>query len=283
MAVFPGQETEIKISLKIYSERRKDPKGSALRLLACARSPSKLFGENPEWFLMGKMKMKQKLSFRWFRIMSGPPKLRILQKQFGGNAFTMLDVGAGNHSATTTKEFFPSCRYYGLDLSRDYNNDEADFRLMERFYEIDLTTLDYTIVPDNYFDVISVSHVIEHLPNALEVLPVLAQKLKAGGIIYVEWPHPRSVGLPSMRDSLNFYDDPTHVRLYGLAEVCNALHAAGVTPRHGGTRRNWWYLFFSPLLIPWRAWHRGYLAGPDVWDWTGFAQYVVAERRNCKH
>ncbi len=215
---------------------------------------------------------------RRFRLRLASPRLAVLERQFGRRRFSLLDVGCGNHSATFTKRFFPECCYHGLDSSRDYNNSQEDFLLMEEFYEVNLAELDYTAIPNDYFDAISMSHVIEHLPNALEVLPALSKKLKPGGIMYIEWPHPRSVSLPSMRDCLNFYDDPTHLRLYLLTEVCNALRDAGVTPRRGGTRRNWWYLVFSPVLIPLRVWKRGHLTGPDLWDWAGFAQYVVAER-----
>ena len=62
-------------------------------------------------------------------------------------------------------------------------------------------------------------HVIEHLHNGDKVLEGLLTKLRSGGVIYIEYPGIRSTRLPSMRGSLNFSDDPTHVRLYSVPEI----------------------------------------------------------------
>jgi SAM-dependent methyltransferase len=215
---------------------------------------------------------------RWFRIRLGPPKWLALEKAFGSSPFKILEVGCGNHVASETIRNFPHAEYHGLDISRSYNNDQEDFVLMKAFYEVDLTTLDYGIVPDAFFDVIIMAHVLEHLPNGLEALSKLGQKVKANGLFYIEWPHPRSVAFPSMRSSLNFYDDPTHVRLYTMVEVCNTLHSSGFKPLIGRTRKSYWHRLFSPALIARNVFRNRGLIGPDVWDWVGFAQFVIARR-----
>jgi SAM-dependent methyltransferase len=212
---------------------------------------------------------------RWLKTRLGEPKRLWLWRAFRDQPFSLLDVGAGNRSASFIKALMPQCRYYGLDRTRDYNNTPEDFALMEKFYELDLTGADLGTVPDQQFDALLLTHVIEHLSNAEIVLTRLCAKLKVGGKIYIEWPHERSLRLPSMRDSLNFYDDPTHVRLYAVAEVTEALTLGGVRVLESGTRRDWLYLVLSPLLIPYRAAKRGYLNGPDFWDWLGFAQFVT--------
>lgn len=90
---------------------------------------------------------------------------------------------------------------------------------MEKFYELDLTLLDYAAIPNNFFDAIMMAHVIEHLHNGEEVLPLLVKKLKPGGHFYIEYPGKKSTTLPSMYGTLNFKDDPTHVRLYSVNEL----------------------------------------------------------------
>ena len=70
-----------------------------------------------------------------FRLLALPAKYRYLNKIYGQKKFALLDIGAGNHSASKTKKWFPQCEYHGLDLDKSYNNDENDFKQMEAFYE----------------------------------------------------------------------------------------------------------------------------------------------------
>src|SRR5215470_17641946 len=153
------------------------------------------------------------------------PKFYYLQRSFGQKKFALLDVGAGNHSASKTKRLFPDCEYYGIDLDRHFNNDETDFAVMKVFYEMDLTLLQFDTIPDNHFDFIRMTHIIEHLYNGDEVIKNLLPKLKKEGFIYIEYPGAKSTRLPSMKGTLNFYDDPTHVRIYSVKELCELLKA----------------------------------------------------------
>src|SRR5437764_10751550 len=106
------------------------------------------------------------------------PKFLFLKKSFGNRPFKLLDIGAGNHSASKTKWLFPNCSYYGVDLNKNYNNDEKDFAAMESFFEMDLTKLQFQDIPDNNFDAICMVHVIEHLHNGDLVIEKLLSKLK---------------------------------------------------------------------------------------------------------
>ena len=90
-------------------------------------------------------------------------KMIFLKKSFDSKPFRLLDIGAGNHSATKIKNVFPQCEYSGVDMEKDYNNSEEDFSLMKSFYELDLTQLNFSSIPENYFDGIWMVHVIEHL------------------------------------------------------------------------------------------------------------------------
>jgi SAM-dependent methyltransferase len=206
-------------------------------------------------------------------------KFGFVQKAFGNKAFILLDIGAGNHSASKTKKILPSCSYHGLDLNKDYNNDQSDFDAMTAFYEVDLTKLDYSVVPNDYFDYIRMCHVIEHLRNGDEVLKHLLPKLKSGGYFYIEYPGEKSTRLPSMYGSLNFKDDPTHVRLYSVAEVSKIFTDHGMTIIRSGIRRNGWYILAMPVRIL-GSWLRGKrLQGNIFWDLLGFAEYVYAVKK----
>lgn len=206
-------------------------------------------------------------------------KFIFLKRSFGNAAFKLLDIGAGNHSATKTKKVFPSCEYHGVDLKKDYNNSDSDFKLMTAFYEMDLTKLDFSIIPDNYFDGIWMVHVIEHLYNGDEVIKNLLPKLKSGGYMYIEYPGVKSTKLPSMYGTLNFSDDPTHVRIYSIKELTQLFTAHNCVVKRGGIRRNPWFIMAMPLRII-SSWLRGKrLQGNIFWDILGFAEYIWIQKQ----
>lgn len=209
-----------------------------------------------------------------------PPKL----KPFLGlrnEAIAILDVGCGNHSPTMTKYWFPRSSYYGLDV-QVYNNDENDLSAMSGFYQCDLQKGDLSILPDCSFDVIIMGHVIEHLTNGEQVIAALATKLKPGGQLYIECPSERSLRLPSAVDSLCFYDDPSHLRLYSLKELTRACEEAGLVVLRSSLRRDTTWAILG-ILMAWKhvsaLIHHGKLYGPALWDLLGFAHFVLAERQ----
>ncbi|WP_169818798.1 class I SAM-dependent methyltransferase [Niabella ginsenosidivorans] len=206
------------------------------------------------------------------------PKNIYLKKCFGSKPFRLLDVGAGNHSASKTKKLFPNCEYHGIDLDKSYQNDPSDFDAMTAFYEMDLTKLDYKMIPDNYFDFVRMAHVVEHLKNGDEVVKHLIPKLKQGGCFYIEYPGARSTKLPSMRGTLNFYDDPTHVRIYSVKELQAIFESGGCRVISSGVRRNAAYLITMPLRIL-GSWARGRkLQGNIFWDLMGFAEFLFVQK-----
>ena len=170
------------------------------------------------------------------------PKFYFLNKAMNGKEFKILDIGAGNHSPSKTTGLFPGCQYYGVDLNKDYNYSEADSKALKGFYEKDLTKLELDDIPDDFFDFIMMAHIIEHLHNGDKVLELLSKKLKKGGYIYIEYPGKKSTTLPSMHGTLNFYDDPTHARVYSVNELSTLLSGLGFKILSSGMRRSWYYI-----------------------------------------
>ncbi|HMI77201.1 MAG TPA: class I SAM-dependent methyltransferase [Ferruginibacter sp.] len=206
-------------------------------------------------------------------------KFIYLRRAFGERPFRLLDIGAGNHSATKARSVFPNCEYHGVDMEKDYNNSDEDFKLMTAFYEMDLTKLDFTSIPDNYFDAILMVHVIEHLHNGDEVIKKLLPKLKSGGYMYVEYPGEKSTKLPSMDGSLNFKDDDTHIRLYSIKELSALFKDNGCEVLKAGTRRNTWFMMAMPPRII-KSWLTGKkLQGNIFWDLLGFAELLWVRKK----
>lgn len=214
-----------------------------------------------------------------YRLLALPAKYRFLDKVFGQSSFVLLDIGAGNHSASKTKKWFPNCEYHGLDLDKNYNNDENDFKEMKAFYEINLESLEFDNIPDNHFDFIMMAHVIEHLKNGDLVVERLLKKLKKGGCFYVEYPGIRSTRLPKMEGTLNYFDDPTHVRIYSLRELYNLFLRNDFEVVRGGRRRYWPNILIMPFKIPHNIIKYGKIIPSIFWDLLGFADYVLAKKK----
>ncbi len=205
-------------------------------------------------------------------------KFLYLKKSFGNEPFKLLDIGVGNHSASKTTFLFPNCEYYGVDQDKNYNNSDRDFEAMKDFYEMDLTKLDFHLIPDHFFDGIWIAHVIEHLYNGDQVIEKLIPKLKNGGFMYVEYPGKKSTRLPSMHGTLNFYDDDTHVRIYSVNELATIFNKNGCKVLKSGIRRNLYFIIATParIIIHWLTGKK--LIGNIFWDILGFAEYVYVKK-----
>lgn len=206
-------------------------------------------------------------------------KIVFIRKAFTyKDKFKLLDVGSGNGSATKIKSLFNFCEYFGLDIDKTTNYVSRDFELMEKFYEMDLTKLDFEEIPNAYFDYINMAHVMEHLHNGDLVLQGLLQKLKPGGYFYIEYPGDRSLDLPSMNGTLNFYDDSTHVRIYSVSETEAIFLNNNCEVISSDTRKNWYCI----AAIPFRLLHNLFTwkkpSGNTFWDLLGFAEYVFVKR-----
>jgi hypothetical protein len=81
-----------------------------------------------------------------------------------------------------------------------------------------------------------------------------------------------------MPGTLNFYDDPTHVKVDPPAEVAATLRDAGLRVEYAGPRRDGFRIALTPVAFPLRYLFQRRKAAGDLWDITGFAYYVLATR-----
>ena len=210
-----------------------------------------------------------------------PVALKRFYKTHRDREFTFLDVGCGYHSPRRAKRYFPRCEYYGIDRGI-VELDSSDMDAMKAFYQIDLDRDSLETVPVDSFDVVVMSHVIEHLRNGLQVLDSLATKLKPGGRIYLEFPSAASLATPrGQRGCLHFSDDATHVRLYSVLEVANVLLNRDFEIIAAGRRRDPMRLLLTPItLLAGLARGDIWSGGRGLWDLFGFADFVYARRKD---
>lgn len=207
-----------------------------------------------------------------------PYKFAALDRYLRRPGASVLDVGCGTRSPSKTKSRYPGCVYDGLDMNREYGLDERDFALCRTFYMINLENIsELAQIPDSSYDVVVSTHVIEHVHNSPAVILELCRKLKPGGVIYLETPSERSLRLPSMPGTLNFYDDGTHVHLWRMAELREVVERGGCTVLNSGYARMARRVILTPASYIYRRLTRQQPA-IALWDITGFAHFVLAKR-----
>lgn len=185
-------------------------------------------------------------------LISSPPKFDILRKFIYKKDVKILDVGCGNHSSSVTKYYLPKCKYYGIDKIRNYGNEFEDYKLMEKFWQVNLDQSDLKEIPNNFFDIIIFSHVIEHLYFGLEVISRLTKKLTSNGIFYIETPSPHTKYLPALIKKLivfNFYDDKTHIKIYNKNDIKKILAKEGFMIKRARIYLKLKKIIFSPFLL----------------------------------
>lgn len=95
----------------------------------------------------------------------------------------LLDIGCGNGSFLSAwSRLIPGWSLCGSEVSEKYKARVESIPGVEKLFACD--------VPDipGSFDVISLVHVLEHIPSPVEVLRQARRKLKPGGLLFVEVP-----------------------------------------------------------------------------------------------
>jgi SAM-dependent methyltransferase len=138
--------------------------------------------------------------------------------------------------------------------------------------------------PDGSFDRITCMHVVEHLKDPAHLINEAFRLLSPGGSLYIETPAPHTVGLESAkgeargRVTVNFFDDPTHIRPVPVEELSRVAVAAGFRAVSSGVSRNLIFAASFPFLrIVRRHSRERYVA---QLHFTGWSVCVTAARRD---
>ena len=110
----------------------------------------------------------------------------IVEKNKDKAILDWLDLGCGDgNSAIFVKEFFPMCRYEGIDVSAD----SIDVAKQRKLEGCSFQTYDGKIIPyeDNKFDVVFLACVLHHIPRTeySNLLKECRRVLKADGKIII--------------------------------------------------------------------------------------------------
>ncbi|MGA9120910.1 MAG: methyltransferase domain-containing protein [Bacteroidota bacterium] len=194
----------------------------------------------------------------------------------------VLDVGAGRGGMITWKEWLTPVRN---DLSL-YAVDLQPSELFAQYAGSQICNLDDTAVAfnDGFFGGAVLSHILEHITEPKNLMKELRRVMKTGGQMYIEVPTLASMDFPSRRafvdagipvSTVNFFDDSTHRRTFGLAELVDIAEEARFRVVSSGSIR---HRYVEDALLLHGLLHKDEeLSTYGVWSRLGFAQYVIVE------
>ena len=140
--------------------------------------------------------------------------LRVAGRGLSGQR--VLEIGFG--SGAVLFSFQDNCEIYGLEISTsaiEHARRKAGDVGYKKF-EFQAISGDLLPYPDDFFDVLIASHVVEHLENDVLMLNEIARVLKADGVAVVLIPVNEN------------YEDPNHLHRYTSVEFIELANSLGL-------------------------------------------------------
>ena len=171
-----------------------------------------------------------------------PFKFKLLKKSLKKKRkIKLLDVGCGAKASEIAKFSLNLLTYDGVD-NQVWQGDQSSYEDIDSLYDIDVEKQNIDVIPDDHYDVIIVSHLIEHIQNGEELIERLCSKSCLNGLIYIDM---EIIGYGIRRDIL---------RITILSPIMLLLN----------------FIYFLPI--------KRKLNAKGLWDALGVAQYWCARR-----
>ena len=143
----------------------------------------------------------------------------------------ILDVGCGGGS------FLNVARRLGADVQGvELSGRAVEFARKNAIPVFEGTITDYADSESHgRFDVVTASHVIEHVPNPVETLAAMKQVLAEDGYIWLALPNADCFFGRRLRDRWSNADLPLHLMQFSKTSLTRAAEAAGLAVRSVAT------------------------------------------------
>lgn len=133
----------------------------------------------------------------------------------------LLDIGCGNG------DFLVNAREAGWLVSGVEPDPKAAHAAQHRGIDVSVGTIDLLASRSNYFDAITLSHVIEHVHEPKKLLQAVQRLLKPGGIVYIDTPNIQSHGASEFKQNWRGIETPRHLVIFNPASLMALLCAIG--------------------------------------------------------
>ena len=128
-------------------------------------------------------------------------KVRLIKRRLGRTG-TLLDLGTG------TGDFILSAKEQGWDVSGIEPNAKARDHALNKGLNVNKSIHE---LRQETFDVITLWHVLEHVPDLQETIDRIEGMLKPGGILIIAVPNYRSFDAKHYKEYWAAYDVPRHL------------------------------------------------------------------------
>jgi 2-polyprenyl-3-methyl-5-hydroxy-6-metoxy-1,4-benzoquinol methylase len=152
--------------------------------------------------------------------------LRSLPPLAGLASRKLLDVGSGNG------DFLKTASDIGWDAMGVESDATAARQAQSRGLRATSGRFEDIELPERAFDVITLSHVVEHLHDPVGMLRKALQLLKPGGQIWIATPNLDGAGHARFRSNWIGLDSPRHLVLFNRASLMDTLARAGFVGTH---------------------------------------------------
>jgi len=128
-----------------------------------------------------------------------------------------LDIGCGNCSRLIKMRNL-GWQVTGVELNKKAFNECINHNL-----NVFNSTLEDTKFEDNSFDVVYMSHLVEHLANPCEIFEIVNKILKPNGLLYIKTPNRNSLGRKIFGKYWYANDIPRHLFLFSKKSLVNVF------------------------------------------------------------
>lgn len=135
----------------------------------------------------------------------------------------LLDVGCAlGYFLDSVRRTRTGWRLFGCDISKE------SITLGRKKLNLDLRVgeIKDCKYPDNFFDIVTMREVIEHIRDPVEALREINRILKKGGFIVITTGNLDAL-IPRIRGKKNFYYDSVHVSYFSIKTIKDALRSSG--------------------------------------------------------
>lgn len=137
------------------------------------------------------------------------------------NCELLLDVGCGDGSFMSLAES-RGWRTFGIDT-----DSLAVEKCLMNGLQASVGDITMVSLKDNYYDVVTCSHVIEHVHDPLLFLSIVTSKIKKGGILWIQTPNIKSLGHQYFNEYWRGLEVPRHLVIFNVNSLERLLQNLG--------------------------------------------------------